>query len=73
MTLADTLTQSEEDEMIEDVIDCLSGDETGCLEPEDLDASNCELIYLMGILGCDSHEAALALATKPVASAEIAG
>lgn len=30
----------------EDVLNCLTGDDFGCLDPEELDATNCELIWL---------------------------
>lgn len=29
-----------------DTINCLTGDDFGCLDPEDLDEDNCELIWL---------------------------
>jgi hypothetical protein len=36
------------EEVREDTFNCLTGDETGCLDPEDLDETNCELIWLQG-------------------------
>jgi hypothetical protein len=30
----------------EDALNCLTGDDFGCLDPEELDASNCEMIWL---------------------------
>src|ERR1043165_8912962 len=30
----------------EDTLNCLTGDDTGCLDPEELDATNCERIWL---------------------------
>lgn len=34
-----------------DILDCLTGDETGCNDPEDLDATNCELRFLEKMCG----------------------
>lgn len=33
-------------EIKEDTLNCLTGDDFGCLDPEELDATNCELIWL---------------------------
>jgi hypothetical protein len=30
----------------EDTLNCLTGDDFGCLDPEELDASNCERLWL---------------------------
>lgn len=30
----------------EDTLNCLTGDDTGCLDPDELDATNCERIWL---------------------------
>lgn len=41
-------------EIKEDTIDCMTGDETGCNDPEDLNATNCELIWLRELLAAKS-------------------
>jgi len=52
------------EELKTDTLKVLTGDETGCVDREDLDASNCELIYLVGIIGADDYRSALALASQ---------
>lgn len=44
----------------EDVLACLTGDDTGCLDPEDLDTTNCELLFV-------ADRIAAALASQVVA------
>ena len=41
-----TLPNEAEEEIIQDVLDCLTGEETGCLDPEELDAENCALLMV---------------------------
>lgn len=41
------------DEIKDDTLNCLTGDETGCLDPEDLNATNCELMWLREFLAPD--------------------
>ncbi len=36
------------DDIKADVLGCITGDDSGCLDPEDLDGTNCELIWLKG-------------------------
>lgn len=42
-----------------DTVNCMTGDETGCLDPEDLDEDNCEIIWLKSTLS-NSHASLLA-------------
>jgi hypothetical protein len=39
-------SQEEIDHWKSDVAACMTGDDPGCNDPEDLDATNCELIWL---------------------------
>lgn len=42
----------------EDTLNCLTGDDTGCLDPEELDESNCELLWTQSLLNRVAAEAA---------------
>jgi hypothetical protein len=42
------------EEIKEDVLNCLTGDDSGCLDPDELDATNCELIWLQEQLDGES-------------------
>lgn len=39
-----------------DTLNCLTGDDTGCLDPEELDESNCELLWLESALATVRQE-----------------
>jgi hypothetical protein len=47
-TRADLTSESEntEDECVEDAIAVALGEDTGCLDPDDLNATNCELLFV---------------------------
>jgi hypothetical protein len=40
-----------------DTLNCLTGDDFGCLDPEELDESNCELLWLQALLTTVRQEA----------------
>jgi hypothetical protein len=45
------------EEIKEDTLNCLTGDDTGCLDSEELDESNCELLWLESLLATVRREA----------------
>lgn len=51
-TVKDRVAANEEfaERVKEDVLNCLTGDDFSCLDPEELDESNCELLWLQSIL-----------------------
>lgn len=44
---AEFISDDDIQEIIDDVVNCLTGDDTGCLDPSELTHENCELLWLL--------------------------
>ena len=55
----------DEDRIVEDIQNCCLGDETGCLDPEEMDETNCDLMFVQKELSLLEQEAACEVCSSP--------